>query len=237
MIRRPLILAIIIIFAAGAGWVGWNSTNGEAQSRTSVLVVPPWYLESESAPNPVLNLTDRTTQLASALVIAMQTNDTATFVADTGATGYTASNIGDNLRYPEPTSVIQFVVTGPDQAAAHAGAQRLIDKSRQVLTAMQVEAAIGTETNTAKLQVIVPPEETMSLVGKQKIRAATVFGLAAFLACLLVYWAVESGLDRRSRKRASRIKDVPAVENSKTETLGTISTNGHGPLEPAHQSI
>ena len=161
LMRRPFVLMIIVVFAALAAWAGWNRTDGEAQSRTAVLVVPPWYVEDVTVPSPVLNLTDRTTQLASALVVAIQTDDTAAFVAEAGATGYAISNISDTLRNPAPSSVIQFVVTGPDGVTAHAGAARLIEKSRQVLTVMQLEASIGTQTNMAQLQVIVPPQETM----------------------------------------------------------------------------
>jgi hypothetical protein len=227
-------LVIIVIFAGVAAYMGWSSTNGEAQSQASVLVVPPWYLESETVPNPVLNLTDRTTQLASTLVIAVQTSETAAYIADVGATGYTASNIGDNLRFPEPTSVIQFVVKGPTQQAAHAGAQRLIDKTRQILTAMQVEAAVGTDTNMAKLQVIVPPQETMSLVGKQQIRAAAVFGLATFFTGVLLYWAVESLIERRarSRSRTPDFSNMHLLDDPETEALSVASTNGHSPMEP-----
>ena len=71
------------------------------------------------------------------MVIAVQTNDVRAFVAESGATGYTVSNLGDNLRDPRPSAVIQFAVTGPDQQTAHAGAERLIVKSRQILKEMQ----------------------------------------------------------------------------------------------------
>ena len=87
LIRRPFVLMIILVFAALAAYTGWNSTDSEAESRMAVLVVPPWYLESELYPNPVLNLTDRTTQLASALVVVIQRYDVRAFVAESGATG------------------------------------------------------------------------------------------------------------------------------------------------------
>src|SRR3982074_3986209 len=90
--RRPFVLMIIVVFSALAAWAGWNRADGEAQSRTAVLVVPPWYVEDVTVPSPVLNLTDRTTQLASALVVAIQTDDTAAFVAEAGATGSAIHN-------------------------------------------------------------------------------------------------------------------------------------------------
>ena len=202
LVRRPFVLVIIVVIAASAGYVGFKSTNGEAQSQMSVLVVPPWYLEDQSVPNPMLNLTDRTTQLASTLVVALQSADTAAFVEGAGATGYSVTNLRDNLRFPEPTSVIQFDVTGPDERSAHAGAERLSVKAGQLLTSLQIDAAVGQQTNMAKLQEIVPPQDTTSGVGKAQIRAAAIFAAAALLAGLLVSWTVETLIDRRRRRRS-----------------------------------
>jgi hypothetical protein len=231
LIRRPFVLMIILVFAALAGFAGWNSADNEAESRMALLVVPPWHLEDENFPNPVLNLTDRTTQLASALVIMVQSNDAQAFVAESGATGYTVSNIGENLRNPVPTSVIHFVVTGPDATTAHAGAERLIVKLRQILQRMQFEAAVGNETTMANLQVIVPPQET-TLVGKQQIRAAALFGLATFFTCILLYWGIESMLDRRSRD----LGHTYPLGHRTDDSLNPAPTNSYAPMEPVRQS-
>jgi hypothetical protein len=203
LIRRPFVLVIIVVFAAAAGYAGFKSTNGEAQSQMSVLVVPPWYLEDATVPNPMLNLTDRTTQLASTLVVALQASDTATFVEGAGATSYSVTNLRDNLRFPEPTSVIQFDVTGPDEQSAHAGAQRLAIKAGQILTSLQIDAAVGQQTNMAKLQEIVPPQDTVSGVAKQQVRAAASFAAAALIAGLLLAWGIDAILDRRRRSGTS----------------------------------
>ena len=55
----------------------------------------------------------------------------------------------------------------------------------------------------ANVQVIVPPEEMSPLVGKRQIRAAALFGLVAFFTGILLFWGVESILDRRSRSRSA----------------------------------
>lgn len=231
LVRRPFVLVIIVVFAASAGYVGFKSTNGEAQSQMSVLVVPPWYLEDQTVPNPMLNLTDRTTQLASTLVVALQSSDTAAFVEGAGATAYSVTNLRDNLRFPEPTSVIQFDVTGPDEQAAHAGAERLSVKAGQLLTSLQIDAAVGQPTNMAKLQEIVPPQDTTSGVGKAQIRAAAIFAAAALLAGLLLSWAVETLIDRRRRSRANDLV-VPSVEEELPERRNgqgahAMARNGH----------
>ena len=240
LIMPPLVLAMLIVFAGLAGFVGWNSTHGEAQSHTAILAVPPWYLEDVSAPNPVLNLTERTTALASALVVALKSDDTAKYVAAGGATGYTATNIRDNLRFPEPTSVISFDVTGPDISTAHAGAQRLIDQTTQILTRIQTNAAVGQTTNQAKLQVIVAPQETMSLVAKQQIRAAVVFALATFLAGVLLCWGVDAILDWRGRSRAREMGSVRSRPNgseaSAPEGLDPLHVNGRAHRDLAGHS-
>lgn len=234
LIRRPFVLMIVLVFAALAAYAGWNSTNGEVESRTALLVVPPWYLESETYPNPVLNLTDRTTALASAIVKAVQSNDVRAFVAEAGATDYTVSNLGDNLRDPEATAVILFAVKGPDQKTAHAGAERLIVKSRQILVAMHLEAAVGNKTNMAKLQVIVPPEETMPIVGKGQIKAAALFGVTVFFTGILLFWGIESILDRRSRSR-DRGSEYP-LEQREDESLDSATTDSHDAMAPVRQS-
>jgi hypothetical protein len=230
LIRRRLILVIIVVFAAIAGYAGWYSTHGEAQSHTSVLVVPPTNLADASAPNPVLNLTDRTTALASALVVALHTDQTANYVAAGGATAYTATNIRDNLRSPEPGSLIQFEATGPDESTAHAGAQRLIDQTTQILTKMQIDAAVGQQTDMAHLQVIVPPEETMSIIAKQRIRAAAAFAVATFLAGVLLYGGVDAILDRR-RSRARDLAGTDSLgrgdEAPEQRGLDPVPSNGH----------
>jgi len=218
LVRRPFVLVIIVLFAAAAGYTGFKSTNGEAQSQMSVLVVPPWYLEDTTAPNPMLNLTDRTTQLASTLVVALQANDTATFVEGAGATSYSVTNLRDNLRFPEPTSVIQFDVTGPDAQSAHAGALRLAVKAGQILTSLQIDAAVGQPTNMAKLQEIVPPQETVSAVAKQQIRAAASFAAATLIAGLLLAWGVEAILDRRRRSSTSDLDGKDAASGRHEES-------------------
>src|SRR3954462_14445190 len=97
LIKRPLVLVIILVLSALAGYAGWSATEGEAESKGAIVVVPPWFVESEVFPNPVLNLTERTTNLASALVIALQRRDVGSFVLAEGATDYSMSNLGDNL--------------------------------------------------------------------------------------------------------------------------------------------
>jgi capsular polysaccharide biosynthesis protein len=240
LIRRPFVLVIIVAFAAAAGYAGFKSTNGEAQSQMSVLVVPPWYLEDQSVPNPMLNLTDRTTQLASTLVVALQSQDAAAFVAGAGATGYSVTNLRDNLRFPEPTSVIQFDVTGPDEQSAHAGAERLSVKAGQILTALQIDAAVGQQTNMAKLQEIVPPQDTASGVGKQQIRGAAIYGGAALLAGLLISWGVETLLDRRRRSSTSDLDKAAPAQARQDQLLQadvrSLVRNGHAPQEPASWS-
>ena len=231
LVRRPFVLVIIVVLAASAGYVGFKNTNGEAQSQMSVLVVPPWYLEDQTVPNPMLNLTDRTTQLASTLVVALQSSDTAAFVEGAGATAYSVTNLRDNLRFPEPTSVIQFDVTGPDEQSAHAGAERLSVKAGQLLTSLQIDAAVGQPTNMAKLQEIVPPQDTSSGVGKAQIRAAAIFAAAALLAGLLLSWAAETLIDRRRRSRTNDFV-VPSVENELPERRNgqgahAMARNGH----------
>lgn len=216
LVRRRIILALVVVCAALAGYFGYHSASGEAQSEVSMLVVPPWYLEDEKMPNPMLNLTERTTQLASTLVVALQGRDTAAFVDGAGATGYTVTNLRDNLRFPEPTSVIQVVVTGPDQQTAHAGAERLVVKAGQVLTAMQIEAAVGQPTDMAKLQVVVPPEETVSALGKQQVRAAAAFAAAVLLAGILLCLAIDVVLERRRARRRRGVAG-PADGDAATE--------------------
>lgn len=230
LIRRPFVLVIIALFAATAGYAGFKSTNGEAQSQMSVLVVPPWYLEDTTAPNPMLNLTDRTTQLASTLVVALQGNDTATFVEGAGATSYSVTNLRDNLRFPEPSSVIQFDVTGPDAASAHAGAQRLAIKAGQILTSLQINAAVGQQTNMAKLQEIVPAQETVSAVAKQQIRAAASFGAATLIAGLLLAWGIEAIFDRRRRSGTGNLDDKGAAPGRHEENAHALERIDH-PIE------
>ncbi|BBZ30518.1 hypothetical protein MMAD_48130 [Mycolicibacterium madagascariense] len=233
LVRRPIVLVIIVVFAASAGYVGFKSTNGEAQSQMSVLVVPPWYLEDQSVPNPMLNLTDRTTQLASTLVVALQSSDTAAFVEGAGATGYSVTNLRDNLRFPEPTSVIQFDVTGPNEQSAHAGAERLSVKAGQLLTSLQIDAAVGQPTNMAKLQEIVPPQDTTSGVAKAQVRAAAIFAAAALLAGLLVSWTVETLIDRRRRSRPRDVEEPRVQEDEELPERGGVQgahalvRNGH----------
>ncbi|MCI4675905.1 hypothetical protein [Candidatus Mycolicibacterium alkanivorans] len=232
---------IIIAFAAVAGYAGFQSTNGEAQSQMSVLVVPPWYLEDASVPNPMLNLTDRTTQLASTLVVALQSSDAAAFVEGAGATGYSVTNLRDNLRFPEPTSVIQFDVTGPDEQSAHAGAQRLAIKAGQILNQLQIDATVGEPTNMAKLQEIVPPQDTSSGVGKQQVRASASFAAAALIAGLLLSWGVDAILDRRRRSRTGDLDDKGAAQERQDEPQEKIAhplaEDAHPPLEESTRQL
>jgi len=165
------------------------------------LVVPPWSFETEIFPNPMLNLGDRTTQLATTMLTAIEASDVRQYVMETGATDYQVTNLApDSLREPTRSAVLQIVVKGPNQKAAHDGAGRVIDQARHKLAKMQENAGVGKSPYWANLQVIVPPEETVS-AGTRQIRGAAAFGAAVFLAGALLFWTIESIRDRRSRSR------------------------------------
>jgi hypothetical protein len=199
---------IILILAGLAAYAGWVSAPKEVESRASVLVVPPWSFESAIFPNPMLNLADRTTALATTMVAAVQTSDVRENIMEAGATDFQVTNLApDSLRDPTRSSVLQIVVKGPNEQAAHAGAGRVIDQSRLILKRMQEDAGVGESPYWANLQVIVPPEETTS-AGTRQVRGAAAFGAAVFIIGALLVWTVESILERRSRSRSgSRSRD------------------------------
>jgi hypothetical protein len=232
LIRRPFVLMVILAVTALATYAGWSSTDSQAEFRTAVLVIPPWSFESELFPNPVLNLGERTTALASAITTAVQTNDVMKFVAESGATGYKVSNLGDNLRDPRPSAVIQFVVTGPNQQAARDGADRLIVRSRQILVDMQHQSGVGDPQAMAKLHVIVQPQEIMS-APTRRVRAAAVFGVAVFITAILLFWGIESILGRRSRSSDRGSKD--SLKRREDQSLNSDDRSSDTSMSPARQ--
>jgi hypothetical protein len=238
LIRRPIVLTIMIVLAALGVFVGWTSVDPEAESTAAVLVVPPWTSESEMFPNPLLNLGDRATALATTLVAAIQTSDVKRATAEAGATDYQVSNLApESLRDPIRSAVIEFVVKGPNPEAAHSGAESLIVQSRAVLRQMQLDAKVGPDYQVY-LQVIKPPQQTTT-VGSRQIRAAAAFGAAVFITGMLLSWAVEWLIDRRSRLRDRRSGDSreqdPGLHRRQDESRNSADTKPDAPIAPARQ--
>ncbi|MGB3482219.1 MAG: hypothetical protein WBB07_08380 [Mycobacterium sp.] len=204
LIRQPLVLVlllVILVMAGLAGHSGWVRAGGQVESRSAVVIVPPWSLEDERFPNPMLNLGERATGLASALVVALQQrSDVADSVLGTGASSYELTNIGSDVRDPSRSAIIFITVTGPNEGAAHAGAATIIDQSRAVLKDMQEQAGTGASTYMASLQVISQPQETTTFALRQ-VRSAAALAAAVLIAGILLLWAVESMLERRARAR------------------------------------
>ena len=198
--RRPLITGLILILAALAGYAGWVSAGSQAESHAAIVVVPPWSLEDENFKNPMLNLGDRATALASALVVAIQRDDVEGSVRDAGATSYEASNMGTDVRDPSRSAVILLTAVGPDERTAHNGVVRVINKSGDILRQMQQDAGVGDAPFMATLNVISQPQETTTVAARQ-LRSSAAFATAALLIGLLLLWAIESIVDRRSRSR------------------------------------
>ena len=206
LMQRPFVCLFILILAALAAYAGWAGAKGGAESRSAVVVVPPWSFIDENFKNPMLNLTDRATALATALVVAIQRGDVQGAVVNAGATSYDASNLSTDARDPTRSAVIFLTVTGPNKEAAHAGALSVIDGTRAVLTGMQEDAGTGDPSFMAQLQVISPPQETTTFAARQ-VRSAAAFGAAVLIGGILIFWAIESMLDRRSRLRG---RGIPA---------------------------
>ena len=143
LMQRPFVCLLIVILAALGGYAGWVGAKGGAESRSAVVVVPPWSFIDEYFKNPMLNLTDRATALATALVVAIQRGDVQGAVVNAGATSYDASNLSTDARDPTRSAVIFLTVTGPNKEAAHAGALSVIDGTRGVLKGMQEDAGTG----------------------------------------------------------------------------------------------
>jgi hypothetical protein len=219
LIQRPLLLVLILVvlaLAGLAGYAGWVRAGGQAESRSAVMVVPPWSVEDENFPNPMLNLGERATGLASALVVAIQERgDVAGSVRETGATSYEATNIGSDVRDPSRSAIISITVTGPNEEAAHAGAQIVIDRSRDVLKEMQEQAGTGDAPRMATLQVISQPQETTTFALRQ-VRSAAALAAAVLIGGILIFWAIES-IDRRSRSREREVQ--PTVEDMEIDPL------------------
>jgi hypothetical protein len=233
LVRRPVVLMIILVLAGLAAYVGWTSADTQAESRAAVLVVPPWSFASEDFPNPLVNLTDRATQLATTMLTAVQTSEVKLNVMETGATDYQVSNLApDSLRDPTRTAVIQIVVKGPNRRAAHEGAVHVIDQSRLLLLVMQQKAGVGDPNKQAQLQVIVPPEEKMS-AGTRQIRGAAAFGVAVFIAGALLFWAIESMLGRRSSSRHLDSELAREQDFGQDERLDSTDTGPVAPVSPA----
>jgi hypothetical protein len=196
--RRPLITGLILILSVLAGYAGWISAGSQAESHAAIVVVPPWSLEDENFKNPMLNLGDRATALASALVVAIQRDDVEASVRDAGATSYQASNMGTDVRDPSRSAVILLSAIGPDERTAHNGVVRVINKSGDILRQMQNDAGVGDAPYMATLNVISQPTETTTFAARQ-LRSAAAFAVAALLVGLLILFAIESMVDRRAR--------------------------------------
>jgi hypothetical protein len=246
LIKRPLVsvlMLILLILAGLAGYAGWALAGGQAESRSVVVVVPPWSVEDENFPNPMLNLTERATALASALVVAIQRSDVEASVVEAGATSYQASNIGSDVRDPTRSAIIFLTVTGPNEEAAHAGAERIIDGSRAVLKQMQEEAGTGNAPRMATLQVISQPQETTTFALRQ-IRSAAALAAAVLIGGILILWAVDSIIDRRSRSRERGIQPtledlvVDRREGSHFDELNANSESvGPTPQNPSENAL
>lgn len=200
LMRRPLTSAVILILAASSAYAGWVSAGGQAESHAAIVVVPPWSMEDENFKNPMLNLGDRATALASALVVAVQRSDVENTVRDAGATSYEASNMGTDVRDPSRSAVIFLSAVGPDERTAHNGVVRVINKAGEILKQMQQDAGTGDPPYMATLQVITQPQENTT-VGARQIRSAAAFGAVALLGGLMAFWTIEALIERRSRRR------------------------------------
>jgi len=237
LIQRPILLVlvlVVLVLAGLAGYAGWVRAGGQAESRSSVVVVPPWSVEDANFPNPMLNLGDRATGLASALVVAIQErSDVADSVRDTGATSYDVTNIGSDVRDPSRSAVISITVTGPTPEAAHAGAQRIIDRSRIVLKEMQEQAGTGNGPYMATLQVISQPQETTTFALRQ-VRSAAALAAAVLIGGILIFWVIES-IDRRTRSRKRHVQ--PRIQDIELDPRGLDHfdslTAGNGSVGPA----
>jgi hypothetical protein len=205
LLQRPLVLALILILAALAGYAGWVTAGGQAESKAAVVVVPPWSMEDENFKNPMLNLGDRATALASTLVVAIQRSDVGESVRGAGATSYEASNIGTDVRDPSRSAVILLTAIGPDERSAHNGIVRVINSSRTILKDMQQDAGTGDPPYMATLQVISQPQETTTFAARQ-IRSAAALAAVVLLGGVLIFWAIELIADRRSRSRERGIQ-------------------------------
>jgi hypothetical protein len=208
LLRRPLVLVLLLVLLTLSGWagyVGWNSAGGQAESHATFVVVPPWSVEDENFPNPMLNLGERATGLASALVVAIQQrSDVGASILQTGATGYDLTNISSDVRDASRSPIISVNVTGPDEATAHAGSQAILDRSQNVLKEMQEQSGTGDPRLLATLQVISDPQETTTFALRQ-VRSAAALGAAVLLGGILILWAIESMIARRSRPTEQEI--------------------------------
>jgi hypothetical protein len=231
MMRRPLLPVLILIAAALAGYVGWTTAGGQAESQSAVVVVPPWSLEDVNFKNPMLNLGDRATALAGALVVAISRSDVEEPVRGAGAISYEVSNMTTDSRDPSRSAVIFLTVIGPDENAARAGSDALIDRSRAVLKEMQEQSGTGDAPLMATLQVISQPEERTTFSSRQ-LRSAGSLSAAVLVAGLSIFWAVESLIERRSRTRRRKNPTIPedlgrdSDENDFGDMPNVYSRNG-----------
>ena len=222
--QRPLVTALILVAAVAAGIAGWVSAGGQAQSSAAVVVVPPWSVEDENFKNPMLNLGDRATALATTLVVAIQRSDVENAVLQAGATSYQVSNVATDVRDPTRTAVILITAIGPNARLAHNGAVEIINSANAILKQMQEDAGTGDPPYMAKLQVISQPQETTTFAARQ-VRSAAALALAALIACMVIAWAVERILERRLRSREPEVQST--LKQLLAEHRNGKINNGH----------
>lgn len=216
LVRRPGVLALILVIASIFAALGWTTAQTETISTANILVSPPWKLDNENIPNPMLNLGDRATSLANVLALALQSDEVVQFAKDGGAQSYTVSNLApDSVRDPVRFPVLQLSVTGKTEDAARTGALRLIDRAGTLLKDMQLKGGVDEPRLMATIQVITPPEQH-NAGGSRQVRAAASWGIAGLLAGILLFFAYESAKDRREHKSEETDEGTASTDPNST---------------------
>lgn len=212
VIRRPIALTLIAIFAGVACYHGLASASTLYQSTAVAVVIPPGSGSPDAGLNPLINLNNNTAQLTAIVATALQSDGGHQAARDAGGTGNFTVNTtyGDAAMYAQLSSQLVIVAEAPDPNSARAAAAALVNYARDCLNKIQYDSAVPVVNNALLIPSVEPSQPVKLPTGG--VRSAAAYALATVLAglALLLLFDVARESIRRVRRQSSHKASTPA---------------------------
>ncbi len=203
-LRRPILLAVIVILAVVAGVLGMKSAKAEYETTATMVVIPPGSGSPDAGLNPLINLNNNIAQLAVIVATTVQTTDAANHLTERNGARITAvtTTAGDASSFAQLSPQIVFTTRAADPDSARLGAESVIDYAREQLIRIQAEAAVPPRNNAL---IVVGAKPAMGEpVGKGGPKAAAAYALAVVTGGILAILIADAILEWWRRRRSAQ---------------------------------